>query len=770
MKLSVFSLIVSVSVFFSIATCLAQENFYDWASSLDLDLSARINQYDHQQYNLLIQRNPIKLEPGQNLKSDVLNSVWETRTNIQEVADRSEARDIEVTFRCISGTVEDASLSIDLNFSNWSTDNYVLMPGAAYNGNRYQYRRIRYSPKLLDPRDIGPDKPIILSEVPKLTKGDGFSRIQQRTGDMTTPGIGFQVPERNKGFFLLTPQGTRLGDSGIDITESRDRNTAIITVTAPVVREIHKYRITDNRWPSDDKPVNFKTGDEVTIKFRIYIFDAPALQSLFDQFAVIRKDVIDNGKLRNIIPLSDCFRVQEQKFNSLNWEPEHGYYSVGPRNMFLQDWQIGWTGGMISTYPLLWEGNEQTRQNVIRNFDWLFPDGIAPSGLFWDSGEHGDTWYGGDIRKPHTKNWHLIRKSGDGLFYILKQLMLMEYLGIEIKDNWINGTRGAADALVRIWEENGQFGQFVDNPTGEIIVGGSTSGGIIPAALCVSYDYFNDPEYLETAKVAGEYYHQEYIQKGITNGGPGDAMQNFDSESCYALVESYATLFETTGDKKWLEYGSDVARQFATWVISYNYDFPDSSLFGELDMYSLGAVNANTQNKHGAPGICTHSGVGLLKLYRATGDVFYLDLLQDIAHNMPQYLSHPERPIEGADYGWMCERVNTTDWLEGIGEISYLTTWAETSLMLTYIEVPGIYVEKDQGLVKVFDNVEAEIVKNNNKRLVLSIFNPTAMTANVKLFHESKEEMAQPMGQSALLKAMEVEVFPGERTQVVLRK
>ncbi len=100
---------------------------------------------------------------------------------------------------------------------------------------------------------------------------------------------------------------------------------------------------------------------------------------------------------------------------------EHGYYSVGPRTNFLQDWQIGWTGGMISTYPLLFAGGEQTRRNVLRNFDWLFPDGISPSGFFWDAGANGTEWIGGDIRKPHTGNWHLIRKSGDAVFFIVKQ-------------------------------------------------------------------------------------------------------------------------------------------------------------------------------------------------------------------------------------------------------------------------------------------------------------------------------------------------------------
>jgi hypothetical protein len=509
-------------------------------------------------------------------------------------------------------------------------------------------------------------------------------------------------------------------------------------------------------------PANFSAGDTVTLHLRLHTYEAPELQALYDRFVDIRKSYLDNGSFNLVLPFSAAWPVQETKFNDLNWEDEHGYYSVGPRNMFLQDWQIGWTGGMISTFPLLWHGGDTTQARVRRNFDWLFPDGIAPSGLFWDSGEGGDQWYGGDIRKPHTVNWHLIRKSGDGLFYVVKQLMLMEKMGMDIPAEWREGTKGAADALMKIWLEQGQFGQFVDNPTGKVVVGGSTSGGIVPGALALSAAYFDEPRYLEVAEAAARDYYERYVQKGLISGGMGDALQNFDSESCYGLLASYATLYEATGREEYLKMGGELARQFSTWVISYDYPFPPQSLFGKEGMHSMGAVFANTQNKHGAPGICTHSGVALLQLYRATGDPFYAELLQDIARNLSQYLPHPENPIEGAKTGYMCERVSTTDWLEGIGEISYLTTWSETSLMLTYAEVPGLYVRPDEGDFVVFDHIEVEKVGENNRRLTFELHNPTRFPAKVKVLVEGAEARQQPLGPLGLWGCETVEIAPGE--------
>ncbi len=686
------------------------------------------------------------------------NSEWKTDVTYSTLPHKTDAVDLEISFICREGKLENASVALDLNISNWSSENYVLVPAALYNGNRYPYRRIRYSPKLMDPRDIGPDKGIIISDVHKLNYSDGPSFVQLRSGAMSTPSVCFYDSAAQKGFIMLTHQATKWGDNGISVTENKNRDEVVISVIAPVVRELYKYRIADSRYPSDDISAKFETGDTVKLRVRLYSFEANQLQDLFNKFAEVRKDLSGEITHNNVLPFSEAFHIQQDKFNRDNWVEEHGYYSVGMRENFLQDWQIGWTGGMISTYPLLFAGNNKTQEHVIRNFDWLFPNGISPSGFFWDSGEHGTKWYGGDIRKPHTANWHLVRKSGDGLFYILQQFLLMEEMEIAVKAAWKTGIKGVADAFVKLWKENGQLGQFVDNKTGEIQVGGSTSGGIVPAALVLAADYFSNPAYLETAEEIGNYFYTNYTQKGLTCGGPGDAMQNFDSESSYALVESYFTLYETTGNKKWLLAAEDAAKQFSTWVMSYNYKFPETSTYGKLGIEAVGAVFANTQNTHGSPGICTHSGLALLKLFRKTGNRFYLDLLNDIVHAIPQCLAHPGQKMPGVKDGWINERINTTDWLEGIGEMMYGSTWAETALMLTAIQIPGLYVIPDKSVFVCFDNLEARIAEDSKDKLVLDIKNPTKMDADLKVFEEKIAMLNQKIGPDFLLHANNVKI------------
>ena len=606
--------------------------------------------------------------------------------------------------------------------------------------------------------------PIIISDVPRLNIGDGPSRIHDRSGSMATPAIGFHAPATSRGFLLLSGQGNSLGDYGFSIEENRDRSKAWITLQSPVVREFYNYHIRDLGQPSDDTPHDFKAGDEITLSCRITDAECGRTQDLHDRLCRRRKDLAPPAGKPAGLSLSACFAVQEEKFNRRNFVEEHGYYAVGMRENYMQDWQIGWTGGMISTLPLLLLGDEKTRANVLRNFDWLFPAGISPSGFFWDSGRNGSEWIGGDLRKAHTGNWHLIRKSGDAVFYIIRQFRIMETLGIPVKPAWSEGTRVVAKALADLWEREGQFGQFVDALNGRVVVGGSSSGGIVPAALAHAAAYFADDRLLRVAVESAEFFYQNFTTACIACGGPGDALQNPDSESAYALVESYVAVWEATRDDKWLVRAGEAVRQLASWVVSYDYEFPPDSMFGRAGIRSTGAVYANTQNKHAAPGLCTASGLALLKLFRATGDRFAVELLGDIARGLPQYLPTPQRPLGDAEIGHMCERVNLTDWegKERIGETHRQSTWAETALMLTAAEIPGIYVRPDDGTVLVFDQIDAEIIRRGAAGMELQIHNPTAASARVTVFCESRAQASDILTDSALCQWPTHTLAPGE--------
>jgi hypothetical protein len=205
-------------------------------------------------------------------------------------------------------------------------------------------------------------------------------------------------------------------------------------------------------------------------------------------------------------------------------------------------------------------------------------------------------------------------------------------------------------------------------------------------------------------------------------------------------------------------------------VVAYNFKFPAQSGFDKIGIRTTGAVYANTQNKHAAPAICTFSGQALLKLFRFTGDVFYVNLLFDIAHNMPQYLPHPENKLEDATYGYMSERINMTDWQGGdkIGDLLKMSTWAETGLMLTAIEIPGLYVRPDNNYFVAFDNIEVSVKSQNDKELVLQLKNPTKVVADVSILEDRRA--GEVLGENYLYGAKKVKLKSGEMRLVVFKK
>jgi hypothetical protein len=415
----------------------------------------------------------------------------------------------------------------------------------------------------------------------------------------------------------------------------------------------------------------------------------------------------------------------------------------------------------MSTHPLLMAGDDVSRRRALHTFDFLFDGGQGDAGFFYGCGHHR-MFYGDDFGNPEDRGFHLIRKSADALYFLLKQFDLLDKQGQVIPAHWEAGARRVADAFVRLWDENRQFGQFVDADTGQIIIGGSTSAGVAPAGLALAHGRYGNPDYLRVAEAAARQYYERDVLSGATTGGPGEILQCPDSESAFGLLESFVVLYEGTGQREWVDKAQDMARQCASWCVSYDWPFPPDSLFGRLDVRSAGAVWANVQNKHGAPGICTLSGDSLWKLFRATGERLYLDMLRDTAHNLTQYLSRTDRPVGEMPSGWMNERVNLSDWDDNVGGVIHGSCWCEVSCMLTYAEAPSIYVQPDTGLLVAFDHVDVELEGVDAGEVRMRITNPTKFEARLRIFVEPSTNMSRPLGQNTLWGLPTVVLAPGE--------
>ena len=247
------------------------------------------------------------------------------------------------------------------------------------------------------------------------------------------------------------------------------------------------------------------------------------------------------------------------------------------------------------------------------------------------------------------------------------------------------------------------------------------------------------------------------MKLGHTTGGCADILQNADSETAAGFMTALMTLYEITGDKQWLEKSRNLANLVATWTVSHDYELPKTTELGSLGAKLAGVYWASTQNKHGAPGICTSSGDALFKIYRATGDRRYAELLRDIV------AAHGESIRPG---GFTNERLTYCDADSRGSRGEHVTGWNELNGILMAQELPGIYLRTDTDRFFVFDSVEARVLSRDASGVRIEIKNPTKYDARVSLVAENARKANQPLGAGALLQWRKVNVKAGETRKV----
>ena len=666
---------------------------------------------------------------GTKLQSELLSG-WNILTSI--TAKTAGSRDFTTRFECSTDQSRPASVSMGFRFDDWSKDNYVFIPGAAYNGNRFRCLPVEYAP-VFPPEDRRPDVPLTITDVPRLNLNQGTSQIELLSSSTTCPAVGIYMPKRKKAILFLFPDRSGLGQTGITIQESFDRKEAVLVLSAPGIRRLQYSGMHLN--PSSDKGAMFLAGEKVEMKCRVYEFEAKGPTDLLETFMRHRKEMVENNHQRQTTPYSVALKDEIDLQNDLRWFELGGYFKNGNGDSPFGHIQLGWVGGLMSTYPILKQGSEPGRSRALTSINTTLMRLAAPSGFLYGMYKNG-TLYGDNfddnLKKPEIA---MVRKNGDGLYYLLKQMAILPKG--DVRPEWTVSARKWADAFVVMWNRYHQFGQLVNVKTGDISVGGSTAGAIVPAALTLASKTLCDPKYLKVAEESVRMMCRRDLDKGYTTGGPGEILQCPDSESAFGLLESLTVLYQATGKREWLTEARKAAALCSSWVMAYDFPFPKRSELGRVDARSTGAVWASIQNKHAAPGICSASGDCLLTLYRATGDPIYLDLLQDIAHNILEFMSRKDRPIGTNRDGYVNERVNTSDW-EGSGGVGAVgdssVSWCEVAIMLTCTDLPGIYVDVSRHRIWNFDHIVAEWVGPKEVQLT----NTTRLKARVRTVFEGK--------------------------------
>ncbi len=640
------------------------------------------------------------------------------------------------------------SVGMEWTFDGWRDDIYVLLPGALYAGNRFEALKVPYSPRYPAER-AGPDMPLLISDVPRLERNPALpSRVQLLAGDLAWPAFAWWDPRAGKAFLLTAPSHTTWGQTGWELAEPAGHARLSFRLTAPGIRT-RRYAHMRTDHPSQDSGYMPRPGEELRLTARVEEWSAPRIGDFFARVFARWHAELRPDSIPATFSLSQAYDLIVEKYERENWVADWGLYLTVPDPANRYPYQTGWCGGGIAAHALLSAPAPCVRAHARENIDRIATEGVAPCGLIFGK-RNREGWisdFHGQEQHPHTARWTLARRQGDALYYLAKAIAFEEQdngHALPADHPWKQALRRLADALARAWQADGQWGHFLDQFSGRVAVGGTCSGAIIPAGLALAHQLLGEPAWLETALGGARDFLENWTRRGLTAGGPGDALGCMDSESAAALVESYTRLWQVTGDREWLAAAVEAAHQLATWVMPYAYPFPHDTEFGRLGMNTTGTVFANVQNKHSAPGICTHSGEAMLRLFRATGDRRLLDLLTAVARALPQYVSRPGRPIHDPNgralpFGWINERVNTSDWDHNLGGVFHGSCWCEVSLLLTFAELPGVYWQPDTGVLAVLDHVEAEV--RGGKLLVR---NPLAAPLRARVRVETAQQARRP--------------------------
>ncbi len=682
---------------------------------------------------------------------------WQYLLATTKKSSQKDALDISVTFKLLKGEMKSAGVAIAFDFNNWSTGNYTLIPASIYNGNRNKIEKRGYCTGYDQEDFYNKNIPQITTELPQLSPlPDVASKIEVSSCNSATPALCFFSPLYKRAFMALTEQGIRKGeqiiDNGFVIEESRNRTKASLIITAPGVRERKPEFIGFGSSP--DRGMDWKTGDKITMHLIVYSFKTDGIPGLLDKFMTERKVVTGPNYPRNLVPFSEVIKIMTRQIDK-RWleKPDYQYYC--PENS--EKICIGWIGGLMNTFPMLVLNDDLHRDRVVKTLNFALPAVVGKSGYFL-AAMNPD-------RKASGRDWFpdqpivLTRQNADALFWLMKQFMVLKAQGnsAAIEPEWEQAVNHLAQAFVNTWKKQGQWGNYLNHETGEIAVFNTTSGATAIGGLALASQWFNNPEFMVIAQEAANYYYQhDFVQKGFTYGACSDILQNADSETAAGLMTSLMVLYETSGNKKWLEMSRNVANLAATWVVSYDYELPKETELAQLNAKLAGAIWASTQNKHGAPGFCTSSGDPLFKIYRATGDHRYSDLMYDIVHAWAEGMKPSGAITERLTY---CDADNRGS--RGGSEFGS-TGWNELNGILMAMELPGIYLRTDKNELVVFDHVKAKIESRDKTGVVIQILNPTKYDARITILAENSDQAQKPLGITAFASWPSVSVNKGK--------
>lgn len=238
-----------------------------------------------------------------------------------------------------------------------------------------------------------------------------------------------------------------------------------------------------------------------------------------------------------------------------------------------------------------------------------------------------------------------VRYMSDGMEGVLDAYLEEKALGVE-KTLWMDRCKEYANWLVKNQNEDGSWYRAYNPDTGEVGQGedGKISADKNNTACSVRYlvrmyEQTGTQAYLDAAIKAGEFVYANGYQQETYYGGTPDGLNVIDKEASIMALYAFNSLYQITGEEKWLTAAEHAAICSASFV--YTYDFP---VWGVetyniyRDLVGTSGISRISTGNSAVDNFSAYMYFEYFKLYVLTGDRFYYDLAELIQDNTKQFV------------------------------------------------------------------------------------------------------------------------------------
>ena len=184
------------------------------------------------------------------------------------------------------------------------------------------------------------------------------------------------------------------------------------------------------------------------------------------------------------------------------------------------------------------------------------------------------------------------------------------------KPEYLDMAFGICDHALKTQADNGCYPKAWKNDGSSRGYKG-TVGCFMILPILKAFEKTNDRKYLDSAVKAFAFYYGELERDGFTTAGALDTY-SIDKESSSPLLRSALALYDTTGDKHYVEASEKIAWYLSTWLMYYTIDYPDGSPIKNVNYDTFGGTSVSTP--HNALDMYALRDVlSFLRLYELTG-------------------------------------------------------------------------------------------------------------------------------------------------------